>query len=160
MFVAPDIGALNQEVWESVATMWANIGLTPRLDRTAYQAFRPKLVERKLEYLYAWLGGNETATMDLPRFALAEGSTWSEGDWNWGIEVNEAFDAMEKVNDAPRDKAARIAANMEIGQYLFDTKLGIGVVFSPDPLYFDPNVIASWDLKPNNRRNFESIRLK
>ena len=160
IFVAPDIGAVNQEVWESVATMWANIGLTPRIDRTAYQAFRPKLVERKLEYLYAWLGGNETATMDLPRFALAEGSTWSEGDWNWGIEINEAFDAMEKVNAAPRDKAARVAANMEIGQYLFDTKLGIGVVFSPDPLYYDPDVIASWDLKPYNRRNFESIRLK
>lgn len=160
IFVAPDIGAVNQEVWESVATMWANIGLTPRIDRTAYQAFRPKLVERKLEYLYAWLGGNETATMDLPRFALAEGSTWSEGDWNWGIEINEAFDAMEKVNAAPRDRAARVAANMEIGQYLFDTKLGIGVVFSPDPLYYDPDVIASWDLKPYNRRNFESIRLK
>ena len=160
IFVAPDIGAVNQEVWESVATMWANIGLTPRIDRTAYQAFRPKLVERKLEYLYAWLGGNETATMDLPRFALAEGSTWSEGDWNWGIEINEAFDAMEKVNAAPRDRAARVAANMEIGQYLFDTKLGIGVVFSPDPLYYDPDVIASWDLKPYNRRNFESIRMK
>ncbi len=160
IFVAPDIGAINQEVWEAVATMWANIGLTPRIDRTAYQAFRPKLVERKLEYLYAWLGGNETATMDLPRFALAEGSTWSEGDWNWGIEVNEAFDAMEKVNDAPRDKAARIKANMDIGQFLFDTKLGIGVVFSPDPLYYDPNVVSSWDLKPGNRRNFESIILK
>ena len=159
IFVAPDIGSLNQEVWEAVATMWANIGLTPRLDRTAYQAFRPKLVERKLEYPYAWLGGNETATMDLPRFALAEGSTWSEGDWNWGIEINEAFDAMEKVNDAPRDKEARIKANMEIGQYLFDTKLGFGVVFSPDPLYYDPNVVSSWNMKPGNRRNFESITL-
>ena len=117
-------------------------------------------MERKLDYLYAWLGGNETATMDLPRFALAEGSTWSEGDWNWGIEVMEAFAAMEKVNDAPRDKDARIAANMEIGDFLFDTKLGVGVVFSPDPLYYSPTIVESWDLKPNNRRNFESIILK
>ena len=160
IFVAPDIGSLNQEVWEATATMWANIGLTPRLDRTAYQAFRPRLVERKLEYLYAWLGGNEITTIDLPRFALAEGSTWSEGDWNWGIENVKTFEAMEKVNDAPRDKAARTAANLEIGQYLFDTKLGVGIVFSPDPLYFNPNIVASWDLKPGDRRNFESIKLK
>ena len=46
MFVAPDFGVLNSEVFEAVATMWANIGLTPVLDRTAYQAFRPRLVQR------------------------------------------------------------------------------------------------------------------
>ncbi len=160
IFVAPDIGSLNQEVWEAAATMWANIGLTPRIDRTAYQAFRPRLVERRLEYLYAWLGGNEIATMDLPRFAAAEGSTWSEGDWNWGIEAIETYQAMEKVNDAPRDKDARIKANIEMGDFFFDTKIGVGIVFSPDPLYFNPAIVDSWDLKPTNRRNFESIELK
>ena len=160
IFVAPDIGSLNQEVWEATATMWANIGLTPRIDRTAYQAFRPKLVERKTEYLYAWLGGNETATMDLPRFAAAEGSTWSEGDWNWGIEAIETYQAMEKVNAAPRDREARVKANMEMGDFFFDTKIGFGVVFSPDPLYFNPAIVDDWGLKPGNRRNFESITLK
>ena len=67
---------------------------------------------------------------------------------------------MEKVNDAPRDKDARIKANIEMGDFFFDTKIGVGIVFSPDPLYFNPAIVDSWDLKPTNRRNFESIELK
>lgn len=160
MFVAPDIGSLNQEVYEAVATMWANIGLTPRLDRTAYQAFRPRLVERKLDFLYAWSGDNETTPFDEPRFAAAEGSTWSENDWNYGIEVLNTFQAMEKVNAAPTDKAARVQANLEMGDFFFDTVIGIGVVMSPNPMYFNPEVVTSWSALPGDRFNFESVTLK
>lgn len=160
MFVAPDIGSLNQEVYEAVATMWANVGLTPRLDRTAYQAFRPKLVERKLDFLYAWSGDNETTPFDEPRFAAAEGSTWSENDWNYGIEVQNTFQAMEKVNAAPTDRDARVQANLELGDFYFDTVIGMGVVMSPNPMYFNPDVVASWSALPGDRFNFESAKLK
>ena len=49
---------------------------------------------------------------------------------------------------------------MEMGDFFFDTKIGFGVVFSPDPLYFNPAIVDDWGLKPGNRRNFESITLK
>ena len=160
IFLAPDIGALNQEVYEAVATMWANIGLTPRIDATAYQAFRPKLVERKLDFLYAWLGDNETTPFDEPRFAAAEGSTWSEGDWNYGIEVVDTFQAMEKVNANPRDRAARVRANTGLGDFYFDTSIGIAIVMSPNPMYFNPNVVTTWTALPGERHNFESVALK
>ena len=160
IFLAPDIGSLNQEVYEAAATMWANIGLTPRLDRTAYQAFRPKLVERKLDFLYAWSGDNQTTPFDEPRFAAAEGSTWSENDWNYGIEVANTFQAMEKVNASPTDRAARVQANTELGDFFFDTVLGFGIVMSPNPMYFNPEVVASWSALPGDRHNFESATLK
>ncbi len=160
IFLAPDIGSLNQEVYEAVATMWANIGLTPRLDATAYQAFRPKLVERKLDFPYAWLGDNETSPFDEPRNAAAEGSTWSEGDWNYGIEAADTFQAMEKVNAALNDREARVRANTELGNFYFDNVLGIAIVMSPNPMYINPEIVSSWSALPGNRHNFESAVLR
>ena len=130
------------------------------MECTAYQAFRPKLVERKLDFPYAWLGDNETAPFDEPRNAAAEGSTWSEGDWNYGLEAAETFQAMDKVNAALNDREARVRANTELGDFYFDNVLGIAIVMSPNPMYFNPEIVSSWTALPGNRHNFESAVLR
>jgi hypothetical protein len=161
MYLRPDNPAMSVDVYEAVATMWANIGLTPVLDRTAYQAFRPTLVERRTEVLYSHTGDTETSPFDWPRNAAAEGSTWSEGDWNYGIEAALPYDVMQTVNGNPTDFDARINANLKLGDFYNYWQLGIAVVDLPVPYFYNPERVASWDLKPwENINSLETVVLK
>jgi peptide/nickel transport system substrate-binding protein len=161
MYLRPDNPAMSVEVYEAVATMWANIGLTPELDRTAYQAFRPTLVERRTTVLYSHTGDTETSPFDWPRNAAAEGSTWSEGDWNYGIEAKLTYDVMQQVNGNPTDRDARVQANMKLGDFYHFWHLGIGIVDLPVLYFYNPNRVEIWDLKPwENVNNLETVILK
>ena len=161
IFLPPDRSSLNYEIYEAALTMWANIGLEVKIDATAYTSFRPKLVERKLEYLYAHSGGNELNDFNLPRGAVAEWSTWSEGDWNTGIEAIEFFTAYDIVESNPTNKKAQIAANTEMAQFMFDTQVALGTVKSPNPLYYNPTIVTRWTLLPGaNMNNLHTVTLR
>jgi peptide/nickel transport system substrate-binding protein len=161
MYLRPDNPSMSVDVYEAVATMWANIGLTPELDRTAYQAFRPTLVERRTEVLYSHTGDTETSPFDWPRNAAAEGSTWSEGDWNYGIEAALTYDVMQEVNGNPTNRDTRVNANMKLGDFYHYWQLGIGIVDLPVPYFYNPERVASWDLKPwENINSLETVVLK
>jgi len=161
MFLPPDSSYRNYEVYEAVLTMWANIGLDIKIDATAYTTFRPKLVERKLEYLYAHSGGNELNDFNLPRGAVAEWSTWSEGDWNTGIEAIEFFKAYDIVEANPTNKKVQVAANTEMAQFMHDTQVALGTVKSPNPLYYNPATVTRWTLLPGaNMNNLETVALR
>ena len=148
MYVPPDNSRIITEVYDAAATMWANIGLTPKIDRTAYQAYRPKLVARETEVLYAQINASPLDAFDQPRFSSAEASTWSENDWNPGVEIQELYDAMIKVNAAPNDYKARVAANMELGDFYLDTHVAMAMVHNSMLYIYNPARIAAWDLLP------------
>ena len=152
----------NTEVYEAVVTMWANIGLKPTLVMTAFSAMRPKMVNRELDHPSAFGLGNETLAFDMTHHWFAEASTWTEGDWSPGIEYIKGFEIKEKVDSLPHDKAARIEANLEIGDFIFDNALIIGIVNSPAPLYYNPDRVTGWVLFPMGPtiNNLESIVLK
>jgi peptide/nickel transport system substrate-binding protein len=152
---------MTEPGYEAVATMWATeLGLTPRFIRTAYGAFRPNLVERKVDMLFSFSAGNELDTFDIPRKGLVTASTWSEGDYNWGIEVVEGYDTYSEAQAAINDRAARVRANLEIGDFYHETQLATAFVDMPVLYYFDPDRVAKWDLLPGRINGFETVVLK
>ena len=155
----------NLDVFDAVATMFINIGLDVTLDNTAYQAFRPRLVDREwngLTTCCGWPGcGGPLLLMDQPRLAAAEGSTVGEGDWNPGFEVLEVLTFVEEIEANPLDRQARVAANLAEGDFFYHWMLSVGIVHADNPVWYNPNFVGDWkmDILPTFN-NLETITLK
>lgn len=156
---------VNYEVFEAVATMWINLGLDVTVDSTAYQAFRPRLVNRE------WNGptsccacpncGGPLALMDQPRLAAREGSTIGEGDWNPGYEVLEVMTYVDEIESFPLDRDRRVAANVEEAEFLSHWMLSTGVVHAENPVWFNPEFVADWQQQVTGGfNNLDTITLK
>ena len=155
---------VNFEVFDAVATMWINIGLDVTVDSTAYQAFRPRLVDREwngLTSCCAWPGcGGPLLLMDQPRLAAREGSTIGEGDWNPGFEVIEVMEGVNEVEANPLDKAKRVDANLKEGEFLYHWMLSTGVVHADNPVWFNPDFVQDWQMEITGLfNNLETITL-
>ena len=155
----------NLDVFDAVATMLINIGLDVTLDNTAYQAFRPRLVDREwngLTTCCGWPGcGGPLLLMDQPRLAAAEGSTVGEGDWNPGFEVLEVLTFVEEIEANPLDKQARIAANLAEGDFFYHWMLSVGIVHADNPVWYNPNFVEDWKMDViASINNLETITLK
>ena len=155
---------VNFEVFDAVATMWINIGLDVTVDSTAYQAFRPRLVDREwngLTSCCAWPGcGGPLLLMDQPRLAAREGSTIGEGDWNPGFEVIEVMEGVNEVEANPLDKAKRVDANLKEGEFLYHWMLSTGVVHADNPVWFNPDFVQDWRMEITGLfNNLETITL-
>ena len=155
---------VNFEVFDAVATMWINIGLDVTVDSTAYQAFRPRLVDREwngLTSCCAWPGcGGPLLLMDQPRLAAREGSTIGEGDWNPGFEVIEVMEGVNEVEANPLDRAKRVDANMKEGEFLYHWMLSTGVVHADNPVWFNPDFVRDWRMEITGLfNNLETITL-
>ncbi len=156
---------VNFEVFDAVATMWINLGLDVTVDSTAYQAFRPRLVDREwngLTSCCAWPGcGGPLLLMDQPRLAAREGSTIGEGDWNPGFEVIEVMEGVNKVEANPLDRTARVEANLEEGEFLYHWMLSTGVVHADNPVWVNPNFVEGWQMEITGLfNNLETITIK
>lgn len=155
---------VNFEVFDAVATMWINIGLDVTVDSTAYQAFRPRLVDREwngLTSCCAWPGcGGPLLLMDQPRLAAREGSTIGEGDWNPGFEVIEVMEGVNEVEANPLDKAKRVDANLREGEFLYHWMLSTGVVHADNPVWYNPDFVRDWRMEITGLfNNLETITL-
>ena len=156
---------VNFEVFDAVATMWINLGLDVTVDSTAYQAFRPRLVDREwngLTSCCAWPGcGGPLLLMDQPRLAAREGSTIGEGDWNPGFEALEVMTYVNEVEANPLDKEARVAANLKEGEFLYHWMLSTGVVHADNPVWVNPKFVEDWQMEITGLfNNLETITLK
>lgn len=156
---------VNFEVFDAVATMWINLGLDVTVDSTAYQAFRPRLVDREwngLTSCCAWPGcGGPLLLMDQPRLAAREGSTIGEGDWNPGFEALEVMTYVNEVEANPLDKEARVAANLKEGEFLYHWMLSTGVVHADNPVWVNPKFVEGWHMEITGLfNNLETITLK
>jgi ABC-type transport system substrate-binding protein len=156
---------VNFEVYDAVATMWINIGLDVTVDSTAYQAFRPRLVDREwngLTSCCAWPGcGGPLLLMDQPRLAAREGSTIGEGDWNPGFEVLEVMTYVNEVEANPLDKEARIAANIKEADFFYHWMLATGIVHADNPVWVNPEFVEGWQMEITGLfNNLETITLK
>lgn len=156
---------VNFEVFDAVATMWINLGLDVTVDSTAYQAFRPRLVDREwngLTSCCAWPGcGGPLLLMDQPRLAAREGSTIGEGDWNPGFEALEVMTYVNEVEANPLDKEARVAANLKEGEFLYHWMLSTGVVHADNPVWVNPKFVEGWQMEITGLfNNLETITLK
>ena len=138
---------VNFDVFDALATMWINEGIDVTVNKTAYQAFRPSLVDR------SWNGPTSCcacpcvgplALYDEPRLAAKEGSTIGEGDWNPGYEVYEVINAANDVEANPLDRDARVAANLKLGDFFHHQMLSTGIVHANNPVWYDPNSISGW----------------
>ncbi|MDE2686622.1 MAG: ABC transporter substrate-binding protein [Chloroflexota bacterium] len=156
---------VNFEVFDAVATMWINIGLDVTVDSTAYQAFRPRLVDREwngLTSCCAWPGcGGPLLLMDQPRLAAREGSTIGEGDWNPGFEVLEVMTYVNEVEANPLDEEARVAANIKEADFFYHWMLSTGVVHADNPVWVNPKFVEGWEMEITGLfNNLETITLK
>ena len=156
---------VNFEVYDAVATMWINIGLDVTVDSTAYQAFRPRLVDREwngLTSCCAWPGcGGPLLLMDQPRLAAREGSTAGEGDWNPGFEVLEVLTYVYEVEANPLDKEARIATNIKEAEFFYHWMLSTGIVHADNPVWVNPEFVEGWQMEITGLfNNLETITLK
>ena len=156
---------VNFEVFDAVATMWINLGLDVTVDSTAYQAFRPRLVDREwngLTSCCAWPGcGGPLLLMDQPRLAAREGSTIGEGDWNPGFEALEVMTYVNEVEANPLDKEARVTANLKEGEFLYHWMLSTGVVHADNPVWVNPKFVEDWQMEITGLfNNLETITLK
>ena len=156
---------VNFEVFDAVATMWINLGLDVTVDSTAYQAFRPRLVDREwngLTSCCAWPGcGGPLLLMDQPRLAAREGSTIGEGDWNPGFEALEVMTYVNEVEANPLNKEARVAANLKEGEFLYHWMLSTGVVHADNPVWVNPKFVEGWQMEITGLfNNLETITLK
>lgn len=158
------LDSVNYEVFEAVATMWINLGLDVTVDSTAYQAFRPRLVNRE------WNGptsccacpacGGPLARMDQPRLAAREGSTIGEGDWNPGYEVLEVITFVDEIESYPLDRAKRTDANIQEAEFMYHWMLSTGVVHAENPVWVNPEFIADWEMQiTSGFNNLETITL-
>ena len=155
----------NLDVFDAVATMFINIGLDVTLDNTAYQAFRPRLVDREwngLTTCCGWPGcGGPLLLMDQPRLAAAEGSTVGEGDWNPGFEAIEVLTFVEEIEANPLDREARVAANLAEGDFFYHWMLAPAIVHADNPVWYNPNLIEGWKMNIlPTVNNLETITIK
>ena len=100
------------------------------------------------------------ALYDEPRLAAKEGSTIGEGDWNPGYEVYEVINAANDVEANPLDRAARVAANLKLGDFFHPQMLSTGIVHANNPVWYDPNSISGWSQEISGGYNsLETITL-
>ena len=140
-----------KELGEAVMGFWQEIGVKSEAQfGGSYAIFRPLQVSRS--YPGPWmtfLGGPSaiTTSYDTPKGLL--NTTLVVGGSNYGSDspfMDEKYQAMS----AELDREKRIVLQTEIIDWLHDWMLSPGVVLQPNIVAYNPKVIESWPMLPDN----------
>ena len=136
-WIPPDVTVvIDPEFAEAMAQMWVDGGLSPEIEKTAYSARRPTLVNRSMDIPWAWRveGGSS------PKDTNAVGSHVPRaGSWNSGMEVPDVIGKMWQVIEDEREPANKRKINAEVSDFFNKWRL-----FSPVV-----EVVPYWALHPD-----------
>ena len=136
-WIPPDVTVvIDPEFAEAMAQMWVDGGLSPEIEKTAYSARRPTLVNRSMDIPWAWRveGGSS------PKDTNAVGSHVPRaGSWNSGMEVPDVIGKMWQVIEDEREPANKRTINAEVSDFFNKWRL-----FSPVV-----EVVPYWALHPD-----------
>ena len=144
------------EVFEAVSGFWLqDLGVKASIDLTAYSTRRPSIVTREINV--PWISGcnyGRHLPPDWPKGSLA--STLSRGGFGCGLETPEFADFFIR-SAAEADPAKRFEIQEQLYDYNYKWMLVAGTVEVPVLWAYNPETIASWDLKPAFKGNLGSL---
>ena len=152
-WVPPDVTVvIDPEFGEAMAQMWVDGGLEPVIEKTAYSARRPTLVNRSMDIPWAWNTGGSSS----PKDTNAIGSHVPRaGSWNSGLEFPDQIGKLWHVIEAERESAAKRVINVEVSEFVNYWRLYSPVV-NVAPLWAVRPEVASWDPYLGNLPYFNS----
>lgn len=158
VWVTPDDTALPPEIAEAAAQMWQNIGFDVAVEKTAYAARRPSIIDRSIDVLmYHHMN---IGFLDEPKGRLI---TAAKGGANRGVELpNAVLEKTYWANLVDPDAAKRTQNNVLLQDYLTEHMLSVPIVRYNSPYAVAPEVIA-W--RPytdtfGSMNSFETVALK
>ena len=136
-WIPPDVSvAIDPELGEAMAQMWVDGGLSPEIEKTAYSARRPTLVNRSMDLPWAFRVEGSTS----PKDTNAVGSHVPRGgSWNSGMELPDVIGQMWQVIEDEREPANKRKINAEVSDFFNKWRL-----FSPVV-----EVVPYWALHPD-----------
>ena len=145
-----------QEVFGAVSGFWRDdLGVNTTIDLTAYSTRRPSIVVREINE--PWISGcnyGRHLPPDWPKGALA--STLSRGGFGCGFETREFAEFFTRMA-AEANPLKRFGIAEELYDYNHFWMLAAPTVEVPVLWAYNPDVIASWDLKPAFKGQLNSL---
>lgn len=115
---------------EPIAQMWEDIGLRVSIDSTAYDAYRPRFVDRSLSIPYMHGIGKGTG----PDTLKMTGSTPTFGGGD-SVEMTDEMSALAYSNRFETDPEQRIENNIELQDWLSHWMLHVPTMYDNGNLY-------------------------
>ena len=136
-WIPPDVQVvIDPELGEALAQMWVDGGLSPEIEKTAYSARRPTLVNRSMDIPWAFRVEGSSS----PKDTNAVGSHVPRaGSWNSGMEVPDVIGKMWQVIEDEREPAKKREINAEVSDFFNKWRL-----FSPAV-----EVVPYWAIHPD-----------
>ncbi len=155
--------AVPSGIGDAAAGMWQDVGVKIDVFHYDYSVFRPSIVGRTAVIPWVEFDGSGSLSnhpWDWPRGNQA--SALSRGGKSHAVELPQATTAYLGAAKEP-DREKRIAINNGFADFLNDTQVGISTIAAGNFLVLNPNKIASWDMEPGIRQQYntpENIVLK
>ena len=139
-FIPSGLNSTLEQVCQAMVPMWAAVGLTAKVDTSAYSSVRPKMLARTMDVVWCWLEGGWNERPDgLYRFS-------SRAVWNPGIEYPEVLDFETRILEAADfDASWEVIANEWLPWY-YDNLPAFSTVTFTTPMVFGKR-IASWPVR-------------
>ena len=135
-WVIPDVTVvIDPDLGEAIAQMWVDGGLHPKIEKSAYSARRPTLVDRSIDIPWAWVTNGNTAPKDINAVSA---NVPRAGSWNSGLEFPDEIGKLWHDIEAEREPAAKRAINIEVSEFVNYWRLYAPVV----------NVVPYWAVRP------------
>ena len=93
-FIPSGVNATMEEIAESLAPMFEAVGLRAKIDKTAYSARRPTMLDRTIDDVWVFPHGSGITPDEIVQQWLEMGG---EGVWNMGAEIPGASAAAQEV---------------------------------------------------------------
>jgi len=96
----PDFALVEPELAEAVAAQLGDLGVSVKLQRTAYAAIRPSLMSREIDIPWFWFVDTDPLTYDSTNIRILS----AQPGWNGGFEIEELWDFAMRIWDAGDDQ--------------------------------------------------------
>lgn len=152
-YYCPAGNGTSIEVCQAVAGMWeSNLGLSPKIENTAYSSRRPTMVGREINAVWqtSWGPNSNHAKLDAGG-ALPVCCLWpiaSAGGYNAGIEDNAYYHDFKSTSVQDKASNENLMTREQLTDRWFERKLAGGIVEVPTLIGMNPETVQSWDLKP------------
>ncbi len=128
---------VETEACEAVGDMWADIGITARLQKIPYGSIRPSMLARTLE------GITCHALFPVPSPLIAIGYIYDiKSNWSGGADHPFITPLLGEANDT-FDSEARWKLTQELGDFIWDNVLDIGL-YSQNTVYALSSKLDPW----------------
>jgi ABC-type transport system substrate-binding protein len=159
-WIPPDVAVvIDPEFAESLAQMWVDGGLSPKIEKTAYSARRPTLVSRSIDMPWAW----NTSGASSPKDTNAVGPHVPRaGSWNSGTELPDEIGGLWQKIEDQREPAEKRKLNVEVSEFINHWRTFINFV-ETTPFWAVRSEVEIWEPYAGNLPYFgnpQTIKMK